>query len=103
MTIQTTSVRHHDWMQPRPQGFSLKKCPGDEVGLDVIIISGFLHSVVTFYSGGPKGGARGAAPLLVDQTEARRAEKKFLSDRPPPPPFLRVWMTAPHPLLCYID
>ena len=83
VTIQMTSVRHHDWMQPRPQGFSLKKCPGDEVGLDVIIISGFLHSVVTFYSGGPKGGARGAAPLLVDQTEARRAEKKFLSHRPP--------------------
>ena len=49
-----------------------------------------------------EGGARGAAPLFVDQTEARRAEKKFLSDSPPPP-FLRVWMTASHPLLCYID
>ena len=32
-----------------------------------------------------EGGARGAAPLFVDQTEARRAEKKFLSDSPPPP------------------
>ena len=48
-----------------------------------------------------EGGARGTAPLFVDQTEARRAEKKFLSDSPPP--FLRVWMTASHPLLYYID
>ena len=31
-----------------------------------------------------EGGARGTAPLFVDQTEARRAEKKFLSDSPPP-------------------
>ena len=34
-----------------------------------------------------EGGARGAAPLFVDQTVARLAEKKFLSDTPPPPPF----------------
>ena len=25
------------------------------------------------------------SPLFLDQTEARRAEKKFLGDRPPPP------------------
>ena len=36
-------------------------------------------------------------PLLLDQSEARRAEKIFL--RPgPPPPYLRVGMTAPPPL-----
>ena len=33
-----------------------------------------------------EGGARGTAPLFVDQTEARRAEKKFRSHPPPPPP-----------------
>ena len=27
-------------------------------------------------------------PLSLDQTEARRAEKMFLEDRPPPPPTL---------------
>ena len=31
--------------------------------------------------------------LFLDQTEARSAEKSFL--RPPLPPYLRVWMTAP--------
>ena len=34
-----------------------------------------------------------APPLLLDQTEAWRAEKKNLSP-PPPPPYLRVWMTG---------
>ena len=39
---------------------------------------------------------RGPVPLLfLGQTEARRAEKKFLSDRPPP--YLRAWMTDPPP------
>ena len=40
------------------------------------------------------------SPLFLDQTEARREVKSFW-DRPPPlhtPPYLRVWMTAPHPL-----
>ena len=35
-----------------------------------------------------------ADPVILDQTEARRAKKNFL-DRSPP--FLRVWMTAPSP------
>ena len=36
-------------------------------------------------------------PLFLDQTEARRAEKKIWGTTPPPPtfPYLRVWMTAP--------
>ena len=34
-------------------------------------------------------------PLFLDQTEARKAEKKFFWDHPP---YLRVWMTAPSPL-----
>ena len=34
-------------------------------------------------------------PLFLDQTEARRAPKKFLETAPPP--YLRVWMTAPPP------
>ena len=31
-----------------------------------------------------EGGARGAAPLFVDQTEARRAQKNFFQTAPPP-------------------
>ena len=51
-------------------------------------------------SGGSRGGAWGAAPpppshLILDQTEAQRAEKIFLGDQPPP--YLRVWMTATPP------
>ena len=34
------------------------------------------------------GGGGRLPPLLLDQTEARRAEKMFL--RPAPPPYLRV-------------
>ena len=48
-----------------------------------------------------------APPLFLDQTEARRAEKNFLGDcPPPPPPYLRVWMTArarPRPLPPYLN
>ena len=32
---------------------------------------------------GPRGGR--ASPLFLDQNEARRAEKNFFCDRPPPP------------------
>ena len=39
------------------------------------------------------GGPR--PPLYLDQNEVRRTEKIFL--RPGPPPYLRVWMTAPPP------
>ena len=55
-----------------------------------------------------RAGAGGPAPpLLLDQTEARRAEKIFFGDRhpssPPPPPspshYLWVWMTGPLPYL----
>ena len=36
-------------------------------------------------------------PLFLDQTEARRAEKKNWGTTPPPPtlPYLTVWMTSP--------
>ena len=39
-------------------------------------------------------------PLFLDQTEARRAEKPFFGDQPPPL-YLRVWMTPlpPPPLI----
>ena len=33
-----------------------------------------------------KNPGKGPAPLFLDQTEARRAEKKFFGDRPPPTP-----------------
>ena len=38
---------------------------------------------------GPEGPAPPPPPLLLDQTEAGRAEKKFLEIRPP---YLKVWM-----------
>ena len=34
-------------------------------------------------------------PLFLEQTEAQRAEKKFLETGPLP--YLRVWTTAPQP------
>ena len=52
------------------------------------------YSDLTILSGGSRGGARGVRPpLFLDQTEARRAEKN-VGDRPPPLPYLRVWMTG---------
>ena len=47
---------------------------------------------------GPGGGG-GGAPLFVDQTVARRAEKDFQTDFPPPSSYLRVWMIVPSPYL----
>ena len=40
-------------------------------------------------------GGSGRLPLFLDQTETRRAEKKVLETAPPP--YLRVWITAPPP------
>ena len=52
-------------------------------------------------SGGSRGAAGGGppSPLFLDQTEARKAEKKYLGEIPlhPPLTFLRGWMTAPPP------
>ena len=57
---------------------------------------------LTQTSGGSRGGARGAAPpLFSDQTEARRTQKIFVGD--PPPPYLRVWRTAPPSLSQLLD
>ena len=43
-------------------------------------------------------GPGGSAPLFFDEIEARRAEKVvFWRPGPPPPPlYLRVWMTGLH-------
>ena len=41
----------------------------------------------------PGEGPSPRPPLIVDQTEARRAEKIFFGDRAPA--YLRVWMTPP--------
>ena len=51
---------------------------------------------------GSSGRSRGGHPLFLDQTEARRAEKNFIWDRPPPlsqglddrpsTPYLKVWI-----------
>ena len=40
---------------------------------------------------------QGRAPLFLDQTETRTAEKKFFET--PPPPYLRAWMTGLPPYL----
>lgn len=50
----------------------------------------------TFSVADPGGGP--GAPLFLDETKARRAEKNFFL-RSAPPPYLRVWKTAPLPLL----
>ena len=67
--------------------------------------------LIPSYSGGSRGGTRGGRPpLLLDQTKAQTVEKKFLRslsplspyaqglDDPPPPHYLKVWMTPlpPH-------
>ena len=62
-------------------------------------------SVVVNNSGGSRGGARGArplSPLVLDQTEALKAEKKNFPHHPPPPPYLRAKMTAPPYLRVWI-
>ena len=52
-------------------------------------------------SGGSRGGARGARPpLFLDQTEARRTEKKFFE---PPPPISHGLDTPPPPLFEGLD
>ena len=66
----------------------------------------FLATVLTIYnvsvynncSGGFRGGAwLGPPPLILDQTEARRAKKIFFLETGPPA-FVRVWMTGHPPL-----
>ena len=46
---------------------------------------------------GGEGPGRAEAPLFLDQTEARRAEIKFMETAvsPSPASYLRVWMTEP--------
>ena len=41
--------------------------------------------------GGARGGGGRPPPLSLDQTEVRKAEKKFLGD-PSPSPYLKVWI-----------
>ena len=62
--------------------------------VDVCPKQGNNEQGVACTSGGSRKGARGA-PLFLDQTEARRAEKNLFETGPPPPPHLRVWMTGP--------
>ena len=47
--------------------------------------SPFVDSTFTWPVVGPGEGPGGIAPsLFLDKTDARRAEKNFLGDRPPP-------------------
>ena len=40
-------------------------------------------------------GGAGLPPVFLNQTEARRADEFFFLRPALPPPYLRVWMTAP--------
>ena len=52
------------------------------------------------FSGGSRGGTRPLwAPLLLDQTEVRRAQKSFFGDRPPPLIWGSGWPLPPPPPL----
>ena len=44
-----------------------------------------------------KGPGDPGPPLFFDQNEVRRDKTNFFGDRPPP--YLRLWMTAPSPYL----
>ena len=44
----------------------------------------------------PGEGPGGAAPLIFRPNWGSKGRKLFLETGPPPPPYLRVWMTAPH-------
>ena len=48
--------------------------------------------------GNPGKGPGGSAPLFFAEIEARRADNVFFGHRVPPPPplYLRVWMTGLH-------
>ena len=67
--------------------------------------TGFLLAVqkrcITVADLGEGPGWPGSSPFFLDQNEARKAEKIFLGDNPPP--FLRVWMTDPLPLSQGLD
>ena len=54
-------------------------------------------SLVTNTGGGSRGGARGSGPYpFIFRPKGGLKTKKKLTG--PPPPYLRVWMTAPPPL-----
>ena len=59
----------------------------------------YLSFTVPYFSVADPGEGKGAwppFPLFLDQNEAQRAKNIFLRPAPPPPPFyLRVWMTGP--------
>ena len=57
-----------------------------------------LYATERQYNGGSRGGGPGGlhpppSPLFLDQTEARRAEKKSFETTSPT--LVRVWMTVP--------
>ena len=61
------------------------------------LLQSYLLAVVDPGEGPLGGGGDPLPPLVLDQTEARRAGKKCFWR--PAPTFLRVWMTEPLPPL----
>ena len=74
-----------------------------KIKVDLFLKALFYHILIKMETviwgrGGSRGGARPPPPppYILDQTEVRRAEKKFiLRLPPPPPPYLRVWIKLP--------
>ena len=65
--------------------------------METLATQAIIIFAIVLISGRSRGGTRGVRPpLFFDQTEAQRAEKNFYKTRPPP--YLRIWMTAPLPL-----
>ena len=61
-------------------------------GIDLILIESALKTK-PISGGSRKGPGEPVLPFFLDQTEARRAEKKFF-ETGSPAPYLRVWMTG---------
>ena len=77
----------------RDSGLNEQNFPGfQNLQVKIFSDSGIRIPLHGRIQGRGPGGPPSLFPLFLDQTEARRAEKKFFWDRPP---YLRVWMTAP--------
>ena len=70
-------------------------------GVKEFIQQGFLGPWMVEFSGGSRGGPQGARPppTLIFRPNWGKGLKNVCLEiaRPPPPPYLRIWITAPPP------
>ena len=65
--------------------------------METLATQAIIIFAIVLISGESRGGTRGVGPpLVLGQTEARRAENIFYKTGPPT--YLRIWMAAPLPL-----